>query len=133
MTDRQIIDLELRERVRNLTERLEADESCLLRNTDPPPEFEVEWIVRSFCSCSACRQWFRRVTQYVAETARKSPPRPMGHTRCASCGKTISAEQTVVAGHLPYCVDCVMTAGADSDRVDASVDMLRPLRDGILY
>ena len=73
------------------------------------------------------------MTFYVAEAVRTTPRRPTGHTICTWCGKTISAEQTAVTGELPYCVDCVMSAGADSDRVDVSVDMLRRLRDAILY
>ena len=133
MTSNQIINPDLRERARELSERLEVGDKCLLRNTDPPPEFEVEWIVRTFCSCSGCRQWFRQATLYVAESAGSTPRRPTRHTLCTWCGKTISAEQTLLTGNWPYCVDCVMTAGADSDRVDVSVDMLRRLRDGILY
>ena len=86
-----------------------------------------------YCACRSCGQWFRQVTSYIAESARAMPRRQRGHTSCTSCGKTISAEQTVVAGDLPYCVDCTMTAGTDSARVDISVDLLRRLRDGVLH
>ena len=133
MTSNQIIDPELRERFRELTERIEPDARCLLRTDAPTIEFEVEWVVRTYCSCRVCGQWFRQVTSYIVESARTMPRRPRDHTSCTWCGKTISAEQTVVAGDLPYCVDCIMTAGADSDRVDISVDLLRRLRDGVLH
>ena len=133
MTSTQIIGPELRERVRELTERLEPAEGCLLKQDRPAVDFEVEWVIRTYCSCRVCGQWFRQVTRYVAEAARTTSPRPIGHTMCTWCNKTISAEQTVVTGELPYCIDCTMTAGADTDRVEVSVAMLRRLRDGILY
>ena len=47
MTSAQIIDFELRERVRELTERLEPTERCLLRNDGPTIDFEVEWVIRT--------------------------------------------------------------------------------------
>ena len=133
MTSSQIIDTELRERVRELTDRIEPDARCLLRTDAPAIDFEVEWVVRTYCSCRSCSQWFRQVTSYIAESARTTPLGPIGHTTCTWCNKAISAEQTVVNDELPYCVDCGMTAGTDSDRVDVSVDLLRRLRDGVLH
>ena len=133
MIPSQIIDPELRERVRELTERIEPDARCLLRTDAPAIEFEVEWVFRTYCSCRSCGQWFRQVTSYIAESARTMPQQPTGHTTCTWCNKAMSAEQTVVAGDLRYCVDCTMTPGGDSDRVDVSVDLLRRLRDGVLH
>ena len=133
MTTQSLIDPELRERVKELTERLEPAEGCLVRQDGPAIDFEVGWVIRTYCSCRTCGQWFQQVTLYVAEVAGSTPRRPMRHALCTWCGKTISAEQTLLAGDRPYCVDCVMTAAADSDHVDVSVDMLRRLRDGILY
>ena len=134
MTSSQIIDPELRERIRELSQRLEPTEGCLLRQDGPAVDFEVEWVFRTnYCACRSCGQWFRQVMSYIAESARTTPRRPTGHTSCTWCGKTISAEQTVVAGDLSYCVDCTMTSGGDSDRVEVSVDMLKRLRDGVLH
>ena len=133
MNTQSLIDPELRERVRELTERIEPDARCLLRTDAPTIDFEVEWVVRTYCSCRSCGQWFRQVTSYIAESARTMPLQPAGPTSCTGCGKAISAEQTVVAGDLPYCVDCTMSSGGDSDRVDISVDLLRRLRDGVLH
>ena len=133
MTSTQIIDPELRGRVRELTERIEPDAGCLLRTDAPAIDFEVEWVVRTYCSCRSCSRWFRQVTSYIAESARTMPQQPTGPTSCTWCGNAISAEQTVVAGDMPYCVDCTMSSGGDSDRVDVSVDMLKRLRDGILH
>ena len=52
---------------------------------------------------------------------------------CDLCHKILSRNQTVVAQAFALCVDCSMSSMEEDDRVEVSVDMLRRLRDQILY